>query len=95
VLDASYPYSRDRGFFPEHFSKFGLTPHTTSELLFSDAYSYPDVLYFDITKYIDKKKRALLQHKNAFSTETVEDEFLAETRLDPNKNFERLKHVKI
>ena len=25
VLDAAYPYSRDRGFFPEHFSKFAGT----------------------------------------------------------------------
>lgn len=95
VLDSSYPYSRDRGFFPEHFSKSGLTPHTVSELMFSDSYSYPDVLHFDITKYIDKKKQALLQHKNAFSAETVEEEFLAETRLEPGKNFERLKHVTI
>ncbi len=95
VLDAAYPYSRDRGFFPEHFTKLGLQPHTASELLFSDAYSYPDVLYFDITKYINKKKMALLQHKNAFSPETVEEEFLAETRLEASKNFERLKYTKI
>jgi LmbE family N-acetylglucosaminyl deacetylase len=95
VLDATYPYSRDRGFFPEHFSKSGLAPHTVSELLFSDSYSYPDVLYFDVTEYIDKKKAALLQHKSAFPSETVEEEFLAESRLEPGKNFERLKYVKI
>jgi len=95
VLDAVYPYSRDRGFFPEHFSKFGLTPHTVSELLFSDSYSYPDVLYFDITNYVDKKEKALLQHRNAFSPEAVEEEFLAETRPEPGKNFERLKYVKV
>ena len=95
ALDAVYPFSRDRGFFPEHFSKHNLLPHTVSELLFSDSYSYPDVLYFDITKYIDKKKAALLQHKNAFSPESVEDEFLAETRLAPGKNFERLRYRKI
>lgn len=95
VLDAAYPYSRDRGFFPEHFTKQGLTPHTVSELMFSDAYSYPDVLYFDITKYFDKKRNALLQHKNAFGPKTVEEEFLAETKLEPGKNFERLKYITI
>jgi len=95
VLDAAYPYSRDRGFFPDHFSNFSLTPHTVNELLFSDSYSYPDVLYFDITKYIDKKRAALLQHGSAFPPETVEEEFLAESRLAPGKNFERLKFVKI
>ena len=95
VLDATYPYSRDRGFFPEHFSKHGLAPHTVKELLFSDSYSYPDVLYFEITKYMDRKKSALLQHKNAFLPEDVEDEFLAETMLESGRNFERLKHVVI
>lgn len=95
VCDAAYPYSRDRGFFPEHFSEDNLTPHSVSELMFSDSYSYPDVKYFEITKYYDKKRNALLQHKNAFSADAVEEEFLEETRLEPGKNFERLKHVKI
>jgi LmbE family N-acetylglucosaminyl deacetylase len=95
VLDASYPYSRDRGFFPEHFTKHNLTPHTVNELMFSDSYSYPDVLYFDITDYINKKKNALLKHVNAFSAETVETEFLEETKLLPNKHFERLRYITI
>ncbi len=95
VLDAAYPYSRDRGFFPEHFTKFNLTPHTVNELMFSDAYAYPDVLYFDITKYFERKRSALLQHKNAFDADTVENEFLAESKLEPGKNFERLKYITI
>lgn len=95
TIDAAYPYSRDRGFFPEHFTKYNLEPHEVSELLFSDAYAYPDVRYFDVTKYIDKKRNALLKHKNAFTPETVEEEFLEETKLEPGKNFERLKYMKI
>ena len=95
TIDAAYPYSRDRGFFPEHFTKFKLEPHTVSEILFSDAYSYPDVSYFDITNFIDKKRKALLKHKNAFGPETVEEEFLEETKLEPGKNFERLRYYKI
>ncbi len=95
VLDAVYPYSRDRGFFPEHFSKHNLEQHTVTELMFSDSYSYPDVLYFEITKYYNKKKNALLEHKNAFPAETIETEFLEETRLEPGKNYERLKHISV
>jgi len=95
VLDAVYPYSRDRGFFPEHFSKHNLTTHTVSELLFSDSYSYPNVLYFEITDYFEKKRAALLCHKNAFGPETVEEEFLAESRLLPNRNFERLSYFSV
>ncbi len=95
VLDATYPYSRDRGFFPEHFSKIGLKPHIVRELLFSDSYSYPDVKYFEITKYMDIKEKALLVHENALSPEDIKEEFLEETNLEPGRNFERLKHVKI
>jgi len=95
TIDAAYPYSRDRGFFPDHFTKYNLEPHTVSEILFSDAYSYPDVSYFDITKYINKKRNALLKHKNAFTPEIVEEEFLEETKLEPEKNFERLRYYKI
>lgn len=95
TIDAAYPYSRDRGFFPEHFIKYNLVPHEVDEMLFSDAYAYPDVSYFDVTKYIDKKRNALLKHKNAFGPEDVEEEFLAETKLEPGKNFERLKYIHI
>lgn len=95
TIDAAYPYSRDRGFFPEHFEKYNLEPHTVSEMLFSDAYSYPDVSYFDITNFIDKKKNALLKHRNAFGLETVEEEFIAETEIEPEKNYERLIYYKI
>jgi len=95
VLDAAYPYSRDRGFFPEQLTHNHLAPHAVEELLFSDSYSYPDVLYFDITRYIEKKRKALFKHLNAFSAETVDGEFIGETKLLPGKNYERLKHVKI
>src|SRR3989338_493711 len=59
VLDAVYPFSRDRGFFPEHF-EHGLEPHTINELLFSDSYSYPEVKYFEFTDFYEKKKQALM-----------------------------------
>lgn len=95
VLDAVYPYSRDRGFFPEQFTKDGLTPHIVTKFMFSDSYSYPDVLYFEVTDYLDKKKAALLAHKNALKAEDIEEEFLAETALEEGKNFERLKFVEI
>ncbi len=95
VLDAAYPYSRDRGFFPEQFTENNLTPHTVHELMFSDSYTYPDVLYFEITKYMDKKKKALLKHESALTPEAIEEEFLQETNLEPGKNYERLKYVTI
>ena len=95
TIDAAYPYSRDRGFFPEHFTKYNLEPHTVSEILFSDSYSYPNVLYFDITNFIDKKRSALLKHENALDANVVEEEFIEETKLEPEKNFERLSYYRI
>lgn len=95
VVDAVYPYSRDRGFFPEHFSKDGLSQHIVSELLFSDCFTHPDVCHFDITKYVDKKKSALLKHKNALTIESIEEEFIPEGELEPGRYFERLKHFEI
>jgi len=93
VIDASYPYSRDRGFFPEHFSEDNLKPHTVTELAFSDAYSYPDVRYFDITNFTNKKKNALYKHVSALTPEAIDEEFLAEIKLTPDKSYERLKHI--
>jgi LmbE family N-acetylglucosaminyl deacetylase len=95
VCDAAYPYCHDRGFFPEHFTKYNLEPHNITDLLFSDVYTYPDALHFEITKQISKKEAALLKHVSAFDAETVENEFMSETRLEKGRNFEMLKHVKI
>lgn len=92
VLDAMYPYSRDRGFFPEHFED-GLEGHSVSRVLFSDAYSYEDVSYFEVTKYMKKKEKALNTYE-IFTDEEIEEEFLEETRFG-GKNFERMYFVEV
>ena len=61
----------------------------------SDSYSYPEVKYFEFTDFYEKKKQALMQHKNAFGMEEIEGEFLAESRLEEGKNFERLKYMRV
>jgi LmbE family N-acetylglucosaminyl deacetylase len=78
TLDAIYPYSRDRGFFPEHFEK-GLSPHEVHAVLFSDSYNDKNVRYFNIEKYLEQKRKALSCHKNAFGKEEVED-LISETK---------------
>jgi LmbE family N-acetylglucosaminyl deacetylase len=90
VFDACYPYSRDRGFFPQHF-KDGLEPHSLGEILISDSYTHPDAVYFDVTNYLDKRKDALNQHKNALSPEEV-DGMMEEIKKD-NGSFETLRHI--
>ncbi len=73
TIDAAYPYSRDRGFFPEHFKKDKLQPHNVNKLMFSDSYMHPEVVKIDIAKFIDFKRSALSAHKSVLSHENVED----------------------
>lgn len=80
VIDAVYPYARDRGFFPEHFIK-GVKPHSVTHLLFADYYNHPKVRFFDISKQLEKKKKALIQHESAFDEEFADD-IIEENKID-------------
>ena len=66
TIDAIYPFARDRSFFPEQF-KNHIKPHSVFEVCFSD--DRERNLEVDITKFIDKKRNALLCHKSQFSKE--------------------------
>lgn len=92
VLDAAYPYSRDTAFFPEQL-KAGLTPHHVSQFLFSEYYTDPKVKYFEVSKYLDKRRKALEQYKNGLDPETI-DGFMEEIQRDGG-NFEPLKWLKV
>jgi len=92
VLDACYPYSRDRGFFPVHFDN-NLTPHTVTKLLIADNYLHPEVRYFDITETAETKKEALRNHPSAFGPDAAED--YLEENLMGDKYFEPLRFVEI
>jgi LmbE family N-acetylglucosaminyl deacetylase len=86
--DAVYPYSRDRGFFPEQFTKDHVSPHTVSFLLYSDAYTDPNVKYFDVTDSVTERKNALLQYRSSLSDQEVND--LMEEIRDGDRYFEPL-----
>lgn len=88
ALDASYPYSRDRGYFPHHFSDHNLEPHSVSAFLFSDHYMNPKVSYFDVTDFRKQKESALLKHKNALGEEI--EGFMEEGVMDDGRTYERL-----
>lgn len=92
AVDAAYPYSRDRGFFPEHFAE-GLEPHNVSQFLFSDNYMNPAVRYFDITDHRAEKEEALKCHKNALGDDV--SGFMDETVMEDGRSYERLFYVKV
>lgn len=69
VVDAVYPFSRDRSFFPEHLVE-GIEPHTCIEILLTDEEgSNFDLVINDL---VETKRNALRAHKSQFDEETVE-----------------------
>ncbi len=80
TLDAIYPYSRDTNFFPHQLSVDKLTPHKVTMLLLADSYTKPELKYFDIGKYLGKKKLALQQHASAFAPEDADD-YIEENKI--------------
>lgn len=93
ALDAAYPYSRDRGFYPEHFSKYNVTPHKVTKILFSDNYTYPLRVNFDITDFVSIKRNALNKHISALDSNEVE-ECVSEGKV-ADKYFESFRFVNI
>lgn len=61
VVDAAYPFSRDRSFFPEH-AKEGLEPHTVYDLLLTEENGVN--FKFDYTEDVEIKKAAMRIHKS-------------------------------
>lgn len=73
TIDAVYPCSRDTNFFPDQLSEKGLTVHKVYKFLLTDSYTKPELKYFDIGSFTEKKKLALQQHASQFSPEDVDD----------------------
>lgn len=73
VVDAAYPFSRDRSFFPEQI-KEGLEPHTVLDLLLTEENGVN--FKFDYTDNLETKKAAMRFHKSQmdenFISEVVE-----------------------
>lgn len=70
AMDAVYPFSRDRSFFPEHAND-NLEPHTVKALLFTGTQNETNT-EIDISEFIEKKENGLREHKSQFDNETIE-----------------------
>ena len=73
VLDAAYPYARDLLFFPEHFKDSQAGSWACTEFLFTDVYDHPDLVYIDVTDYIDYRTKALAAHSSQYSLKQVQE----------------------
>lgn len=90
TVDALYPYSRDKAFFPEQLQS-GLEPHSVYDLLVSDSYEHPLRLYFDITDHVDKKRKALASCPSVIPADHVE-EYVEETKIG-DRYYEQLRYI--
>lgn len=90
VIDAVYPFSRDRSFFTEYYVE-GLESHTVMDVLLTDeAVANFD---FEIDEFLDKKKAALLAHKSQYDENSVQ-EVLDAWKFD-GKYYEKFKYLKL
>jgi LmbE family N-acetylglucosaminyl deacetylase len=84
AIDAVYPFSRDRSFFPSH-SKEGLSPHVVTEILLTAGDKTNVVV--DVTDVIKQKSEGLSKHESQFDDKKV-DKILSFFK-EKNKYFEK------
>ena len=94
VFDATYPYSRDNGFFSKQI-KSGLKACYVSEFLMSDSYLRNNPIGFEVSGFLNEKREALMEHTTGgvLSQEEVNG-FMDEIKKE-NGNFEILGYKKI
>ncbi len=94
TIDASYPYSRDLLFFPEHFKNTEAQSHSVIEFLLVDYYNHPDVIMIDVTDFIETKVRALAVHTSQYDEKQARNttDFLTGIENESSR-YERFRHV--
>lgn len=90
TTDAVYPYSRDTAFFPQQL-KDGLKPHTVLDMLFADSYEHPLRVYFDVSDFIDKKRKALACCPSVIEPDHI-DGYIDEIKIG-ERYYEQLRYV--
>ncbi|MFZ1721548.1 MAG: PIG-L deacetylase family protein [Microgenomates group bacterium] len=90
VIDAVYPFSRDRSFFPEHYVE-GIEPHEVFDILLTDE---KDCNFdFDYSTNVELKKEAMRAHKSQFDEATIE--YIINAFKIDGKYLEKFNYVKL
>ncbi len=90
VIDAVYPFSRDRSFFTEHLEE-GIEPHSVYEILLT-----PETisnLALDYTDELETKKSAMRLHKSQFDENFINQ--VVDDYKEGERYFEKYKYVKL
>lgn len=95
ALDASYPYARDLLFFPEHFKNKEAASWECTEFLFTDVYEHPDLVYIDVTDFIDCRTKALAAHSSQYSMKHAKEstDFFTFHPSYGSRRFDRFRYV--
>lgn len=96
TIDASYPYSRDLLFFPEHFQDSQAVSHSVTEFLLVDYYDHPDLVHIDITNHVQTRVKAHAQHSSQYPLQKAQesaDFFTLLPSYPPGKRFERFRYL--
>lgn len=94
ALDAAYPYSRDRSFFPEHFNDPGILPTHCVEFLIADSWTGLDEVMIDVNEYKSTVKRAMLCHGSQVNEGYVDNSIsFFTTHGGVSGAYEKFRHV--
>lgn len=90
VIDAVYPFARDRSFFSDHV-KEGIEPRTIYDVLLTDEKG--SNFHFEYTEDMEKKKSAMRIHKSQFDENFIND--VVNDMKEGDKYFEKFKYLKL
>lgn len=90
VIDAVYPFARDRSFFPKHAEE-GIEPRSIYDILLTDEKG--SNFHFDYTENLEKKKSAMRIHKSQFNENFIND--VVNDMKDGNRYLEKFKYLKL
>jgi LmbE family N-acetylglucosaminyl deacetylase len=94
AIDAAYPYSRDRSFFPDHFKEDDLLPAHCTEFLIADSWSGVDEVLIDVASYIETTKKAMVCHASQVDETYVDNSIqFFTTHENVQGAYEKFRHV--
>jgi LmbE family N-acetylglucosaminyl deacetylase len=92
TLDAVFPYSRDRLFFPDQLAV--VEPHACTEFLLADYYGHAENTYFEVTDDVETRVRAMACHISQLNEKDARDSTDFFTMHEgSDRRFEVFRHV--
>lgn len=90
VIDAVYPFARDRSFFTDQY-KDGVEPRSVYDILLTDESG--SNFEIDHTDEVDIKRQALMAHKTQLDEEKAND--ILNAFAENGRNFEKFQYLKL